>query len=199
MLALQGGVQEHLEMLAKLPEVNPVAVKKEQELREIDGLILPGGESTTIGKLLDIFALKQVIIEEAKAGLPIWGTCAGLILLAKEIEGAAESYLNLMEITVKRNAYGNQLASFKSEAVIPKLTEDKIPLVFIRAPFVTAVGNNTEVLLELKGKIVAVEEGNLLATSFHPELSTDLTMHRYFVDKVSNSLEKMNELQMRLG
>lgn len=199
MLDLQGGVREHLEMLAKLPGVNPVAVKKEQELREIDGLILPGGESTTMGKLLDIFDLKQIIIERAKAGLPIWGTCAGMILLAKEIEGAAESYLNLMEITVKRNAYGNQLASFKSQAVIPKLAEDKIPLVFIRAPFVTAVGKNTEVLLELKEKIVAVEEDNLLATSFHPELTTDLNMHRYFADKVLDSLEKMNELQMKLG
>lgn len=182
-LSFQGGVAEHLDLLKQIPDVTPVPVKKKEDFAQLDGLILPGGESTTISKLLNIFDIKDTILDLAHQGLPIWGTCAGMILLAKEIEGE-ESHLNLMDITVKRNGYGNQLDSFNTMEIIPKVSDEKIPLVFVRAPYISRVGAEVDVLLELDGKIVAVEEKNLLATSFHPELAQDLTMHKYFVEKI---------------
>ncbi|WP_027340709.1 pyridoxal 5'-phosphate synthase glutaminase subunit PdxT [Halonatronum saccharophilum] len=185
-LSLQGGVEEHLELLSQIEGVEPLAVKKKDDILKVDGLILPGGESTTIGKLLDIFDLKDTIVSRANAGIPLWGTCAGMILLAKEIDGE-KSHLNLMDIKVRRNGYGNQLDSFKREVSIPKVSNKAIPLVFIRAPFVEEVGPSTEILLKLDGKIVGVEEENLLATSFHPELENDLSFHKYFVNKVKKS------------
>ncbi|SDC76990.1 MULTISPECIES: pyridoxal 5'-phosphate synthase glutaminase subunit PdxT [unclassified Candidatus Frackibacter] len=188
-LSLQGGVEEHLDLLNQIPKITPLPVKKKEEFADLDGLILPGGESTTLNKLLNIFKIKEPIIELAKQGLPIWGTCAGMILMAKEIKGQDNSHLNLMDITVKRNGYGNQLASFKTEAVIPKIAKQKIPLVFIRAPYISEVRANVEVLLKLDDKIVAAEQNNLLVTSFHPELDQDLTMHRYFVEKVRQNID----------
>ncbi|OCL28006.1 glutamine amidotransferase subunit PdxT [Orenia metallireducens] len=187
-LSLQGGVAEHLEVLNQIPDVFPLSVKKKEDFVDLDGLILPGGESTTLGKLLTIFDLKDTIIDLAKRGLPIWGTCAGMILLAKEIDGE-DSHLNLMDISVKRNGYGNQLASFKTMKLIPKISDAEIPLVFIRAPYINQVTNDVEVLLELDNKIVAVEQDNLLATSFHPELAEDLRVHEYFINKVRKSIE----------
>jgi 5'-phosphate synthase pdxT subunit len=187
-LSLQGGVAEHLEVLNQIPDVFPLSVKKKEDFVDLDGLILPGGESTTLGKLLTIFDLKDAIIDLAKRGLPIWGTCAGMILLAKEIDGE-DSHLNLMDISVKRNGYGNQLASFKTMKLIPKISDTEIPLVFIRAPYINQVTNDVEVLLELDNKIVAVEQDNLLATSFHPELAEDLRVHEYFINKVRKSIE----------
>ncbi|GAB6100555.1 pyridoxal 5'-phosphate synthase glutaminase subunit PdxT [Halanaerocella petrolearia] len=186
-LDLQGGVKEHLELLEQIPNVTPFPVKKKEEFNKLDGLILPGGESTTMGKLLNIFNLKEPIIELANKGVPIWGTCAGMILLAKEIEDG-DSHLNLMNTSIKRNGYGSQLDSFKTTAIIPQVTDKEIPLVFIRAPYATKTSNNVEILLKLKDKIVAMEEDNLLATSFHPELEGDLSFHQYFVDKVKSYL-----------
>ncbi|GAB6137547.1 pyridoxal 5'-phosphate synthase glutaminase subunit PdxT [Halanaerobaculum tunisiense] len=186
-LSFQGGVTEHLNLLDQIPDVTPLAVKKKKDFSTLDGLILPGGESTTINKLLNIFGLQETIIQLAQQGIPIWGTCAGMILLADRLT-SGPGYLRLMDITVKRNAYGNQLDSFKTKTQIPKLTDKKIPLVFIRAPYVTQVGPQVEVLLQLQDQIVAIEEDNLLATSFHPELATDLTIHRYFVEKVKKSI-----------
>lgn len=187
-LALQGSVEEHLELLEQIPEVNAFPIKKKNELNNIDGLILPGGESTTIGKLINIFNLKEPLIKLAKSGTPFWGTCAGMILLAKNIVNQNGSHLNLMDITVKRNAYGNQLASFKTEKVIPAISDKKLPLVFIRAPYIVNSGPEVEVLLKIDDNIVAAEEKNLLVTSFHPELDEDSTIHRYFVNKVKENL-----------
>jgi len=187
-LSLQGGVAEHLNMLSQIADVSPLSVKKKDDFADLDGLILPGGESTTLGKLLNIFDLKDTIIDLAKRGLPIWGTCAGMILLAKEVDGE-DSHLNLMDISVKRNGYGNQLASFKTMELIPKISKQEIPLIFIRAPYINRVTNNVDILLELDNKIVAVEQNNLLATSFHPELAEDLRVHEYFVNKVRASVK----------
>jgi len=186
-LSLQGGVAEHLNLLSQINNISPLPVKKKEDFRDLDGFILPGGESTTLAKLIDIFDLKDTIIDLNKRGVPIWGTCAGMILLAKEIDGE-DSHLNLMDISVRRNGYGNQLASFKTMEVIPKISDQEIPLVFIRAPYVSKVEGEAEILLELDNKIVAVEQDNLLATSFHPELAEDLTIHKYFIEKVRRSI-----------
>nr|WP_245547434.1 pyridoxal 5'-phosphate synthase glutaminase subunit PdxT [Halobacteroides halobius] len=185
-LDLQGGVAEHLKSLEQIPEVNPIPVKKKEKLNNLDGLILPGGESTTMGKLINIFNLKEPIIKLAKQGTPIWGTCAGMILLAQKIKDET-NHLGLMNITVQRNGYGNQLDSFVVKKAIPEISDKKIPLVFIRAPYITEVGPKAKILLKLNNKIVAVEEDNLLVTSFHPELEDDLTMHHYFIEKIKNN------------
>ena len=182
-LDLQGGVREHLQLLSKIPNIKPLAVKKKKDFPSLNGLILPGGESTAINNLLNTFKLKKTIINLANSGTPIWGTCAGMILLAKEVLGEKRNFLNLMDITVKRNAYGNQLGSFKTKQLIPALSEEKLPLVFIRAPYIVAKKDKVNTLLELNGKIVAAEQDNLLATSFHPELTNNLSVHEYFVNK----------------
>ncbi|SJZ51447.1 pyridoxal 5'-phosphate synthase glutaminase subunit PdxT [Selenihalanaerobacter shriftii] len=187
-LSLQGSVEEHLDLLDKIPEVTPLPIKKKEEFKDLDGLILPGGESTTLSKLIHIFEIRKNIIKLAQQGIPIWGTCAGMILMAKQIHGQKNSHLDLIDITVRRNGYGNQLASFKTKAIIPKLSKQKIPLIFIRAPYITEVNSNVEVLLEIDDKIVAVEQNNLLATSFHPELDDDLTVHQYFVQKIKQNI-----------
>lgn len=187
-LALQGAVEEHLNCLSLLPEVNGIEVKKAEELNSVDGLILPGGESTTIGKLLREFELTPLLIDKIKAGMPVWGTCAGMILLAKSIVDQTDCHLGVMDICVRRNAYGSQLNSFATEIVLPKICTYPIPLVFIRAPYVEDVGPNVEILATVDNKIVAVEEKNMLATSFHPELTNNLTFHNYFAEKVRKSL-----------
>ncbi|MGM0369132.1 MAG: pyridoxal 5'-phosphate synthase glutaminase subunit PdxT [Bacillota bacterium] len=183
-LDLQGGVREHINSLNQLPNVIPLAVKKKQDFLDLDGLILPGGESTTIGKLINIFALKDTILDLAHSSVPIWGTCAGMILLAKKISNTATKHLELMDITVTRNAYGNQLASFKTKKVIHQIREEEIPLVFIRAPHIIEKNNNVQSLLKINDKIVAAEQDNFLATSFHPELTTNTAVHNYFLQKV---------------
>lgn len=184
-LGLQGSVIEHTTMLERLEDVIPIQVKTLEELDIIDGLILPGGESTTIGRLIVDYNLKDKIIERAHAGMPIWGTCAGMILLAKHIVNDDKVHLGLMDIYVRRNAYGSQLDSFKTTMVIPQVSDHPMPLVFIRAPYVEKVEGDAKVLAELDGKIIAAQQGNLLATSFHPELTEDLTFHRYFADIVA--------------
>lgn len=183
-LALQGGVEEHLTLLESFSEVVVSPVKKRNELTKLDGLIIPGGESTTIGRLMEVFDLKETLIKLGREGVPIWGTCAGMIMLATDIIGEEENHLGLMDIQVKRNGYGNQLSSFRTEAEVPAVAEESLPLVFIRAPYVTEVGSEVEVLARVNENIVAVEEKNFLATSFHPELTTNVKFHQYFVDKV---------------
>ncbi|CQR70783.1 Glutamine amidotransferase subunit PdxT [Sporomusa ovata DSM 2662] len=182
-LALQGAVQEHLDCLHSLPGVTGIAVKKAADLNGIDGLILPGGESTAIGKLLQEFQLTPLLIAKIRAGLPVWGTCAGMILLAKTIVDQPSCHLGLMDITVQRNAYGSQLNSFTTNALIPAVSSAPLPLVFIRAPYVAKAGPNVKVLATVADKIVAVEQGNMLATAFHPELTGNLEFHKYFVAK----------------
>jgi len=178
-LALQGSVCEHINLLNQLPDVTSMEVKTQKDLEEVDGIILPGGESTTISKLLKDFSLHEPLKERIQNGLPVWGTCAGLILLAKNIVGESP-HLGVMDITVHRNAYGRQIDSFMDSHAIPPISETPIPLVFIRAPWIESVGENVRTLLTLEGHIVAAQEGNRLATSFHPELTANTAFHAYF-------------------
>ena len=179
-LALQGSFSEHLTKLAQLTEVLPVAVKTAADLEQVDRLILPGGESTAISRLLQRTGLSELLKRRGKEGLPVWGTCAGLILLAKNIVGK-QPHLGVMDITVRRNAYGSQLDSFSCRQLLPALGAEPLPLVFIRAPWIERVGEQTEILGEYAGHIIAARQGKLLATSFHPELTDSDAVYRYFL------------------
>lgn len=183
-LAVQGAVAEHLELLNQIPDVCAQEVKYLDELNEIDGLIIPGGESTAIGRLLRDFNLLQPLKERILNGMPVWGTCAGMILLAKSLENDPTVHLGVMDITVERNAYGRQLGSFTTEVEIEKISSNKIPLVFIRAPYVTQVKSDVDILLEVNDHIVACQQKQMLATSFHPELTKDTSFHRYFINMI---------------
>lgn len=183
-LAIQGAVAEHLELLNQIPDVCAQEVKYLGELNEIDGLIIPGGESTAIGRLLRDFNLLQPLKERILNGMPVWGTCAGMILLAKSLENDPTVHLGVMDITVERNAYGRQLGSFTTEVEIEKISSNKIPLVFIRAPYVTQVKSDVDILLEVNDHIVACQQKQMLATSFHPELTKDTSFHRYFINMI---------------
>ncbi len=182
-LALQGGVEEHINHLKSLG-CEAVEVRKVEELDNIDGIILPGGESTTIGKLLKKTGIFDKLREKIVNGFPVWGTCAGMILLAKNIENDEVRHLQTMDITVKRNAYGRQIDSFIVEQKIEGVSKETIPLVFIRAPYITKVESNVEVICKVNDNIVAARQGNMLVTSFHPELTKNLEMHRYFIDNI---------------
>jgi len=182
-LALQGAFREHIDIIGFLGHKG-VEIRKVEDLNSIDGLILPGGESTAIGKLLVDFKIKEILIQKIRDGLPVWGTCAGMILLAREIANDKTTHLSLMDIVVRRNGYGRQLGSFKIDGVF-KGIENKIPMVFIRAPYIESVGKGVEILGEIDGKIVAARENNLLATSYHPELTDNLETHRYFINMMN--------------
>lgn len=184
-LAVQGAVEEHIKLLSQLDDVNPILVKYEDELDKIDGLIIPGGESTAIGRLLRDFKLLKPLRKKIKEGLPVFGTCAGMIVLAKSLVKDPTVHLGLMDIEVERNAYGRQLGSFKTDVEIEMVSTSKIPLVFIRAPYVTKVGPEVSVILELDNHIVACRQDNMLVTSFHPELTDDLSFHQYFVNMIN--------------
>jgi 5'-phosphate synthase pdxT subunit len=183
-LALQGSVEEHISILKKLEGIEPIKVKTREELMEVDRLIIPGGESTTMGKLLRDFNLLNPLVDRIKDSMPVWGTCAGMILLAKKIEGSPEGHLMVMDIQVRRNAYGRQIYSFMTRKVIPEFSNEKIPLIFIRAPYITEIGKNVTPLLELDGHILAAKQENMLATSFHPELTNNTVVHDYFCNKM---------------
>jgi pyridoxal 5'-phosphate synthase pdxT subunit len=183
-LALQGSVAEHMHKLQELHNVEAVAVKTTGDMRTVDGIILPGGESTAIGKLLNEFGLHALLKRRIEDGFPAWGTCAGLILLAKEIDGESP-HLAAMDIRVRRNAYGTQVDSFTTESVIPAVSRGPIDLVFIRAPWIEEAKSGVEVLCALDGHIVAARQGNMLATSFHPELTRDPRFHNYFLQCLS--------------
>ncbi|MDD4084819.1 MAG: pyridoxal 5'-phosphate synthase glutaminase subunit PdxT [Acholeplasmataceae bacterium] len=179
-LALQGSFAEHLQILGRIPGIEATAVKTIDELNAVDRLILPGGESTAIGKLLVKTGMFPVLRQRIGEGLPVWGTCAGLILLAHEIVGETP-YLDVMNITVRRNAYGSQLDSFCCEQIIPAFGSDPLPLVFIRAPWIEKAGQEVEVLAGHDGRIIAAKQGRLLVTSFHPELTDDKKVYNYFL------------------
>ncbi|WP_346929798.1 pyridoxal 5'-phosphate synthase glutaminase subunit PdxT [Clostridium sp.] len=179
-LDLQGAVKEHVDRINNISGATALRVKNRADLEAIDGLIIPGGESTTIGKLLRDFHMISPLKSKIENGLPVWGTCAGMIILAKSILGSDYSHLGVMDIEVRRNAYGSQLDSFITDEIVKDVSEEKIPLVFIRAPYVEKVHEGVQVLCKLKDKIVACKQENMLATSFHPELTKDLTMHKYF-------------------
>lgn len=183
-LALQGSFAEHIQTLKRIDGVIPIMVKSISDLEVVSGLILPGGESTTIGKLLKEYEIAVPIKERVMNGMPIWGTCAGMILMAKQIIGESCSHLGIMDIAVRRNAYGSQLDSFQTTAVIPQVSTDEIPLVFIRAPWVENVSQNVRILAVADKKIVAVQQNNMLATAFHPELTLSSAFHKYFFEMV---------------
>lgn len=180
-LALQGGVIEHRHHLSALG-VASREVRYPADLRGLRGLILPGGESTCLGRLLRITGLGEAIVRaHREEGLRLWGTCAGAILLAREIVGESP-HLGLLDITIRRNAFGSQLDSFQTTASVPAVSAEPLPLVFIRAPQIVAAGPGVSVLLRMDGYIAAVEgPGGILATVFHPELADSLAFHRYFV------------------
>ncbi|MES5134948.1 pyridoxal 5'-phosphate synthase glutaminase subunit PdxT [Prevotella amnii] len=187
-LALQGAFLEHEEMLQRLG-VDFFEIRKLSDWQQSkDALIIPGGESTTIGKLLVDLGLQTPIRRSIEEGLPVFGTCAGLILLAKNVEGDSEnthtqSQLAVMDITAMRNAYGRQLGSFYTIAPFEGIDED-VPMTFIRAPFIKKVGSKVKVLSVVNGNIVAARERNMLVTSFHPELNSDTRIHQYFLDMI---------------
>lgn len=200
-LALQGDFAEHAEMIRRCG-AEAVLVKHGHQLDAIDGLIIPGGESTTIAKLTatlpsvvssrdgasaksnDIF---DRILDRAKGGMPIYGTCMGTIFLAREIEGSTQGRLALMNIKVRRNAFGPQKFSREEAVSIPALGPEPFPIVFIRGPIITGVGAGVDVLASVPEGIVMARQGNLLATAFHPELTDDLRVHEYFTTMVQES------------
>lgn len=179
-LSIQGGVIEHINHIKALG-TEAVEIKKINDLEDIDGLILPGGESTAIGKVLRERNMLKPIREKILSGLSVWGTCAGMILLAKEIDNEESTYLSIMDIKVRRNAYGSQIDSFQTEAIIDEISKEPIPLIFIRAPYIIDVGADVKSLHKLNGNVVAAKKDNILVTSFHPELTDSLIFHKYFL------------------
>lgn len=178
-LALQGAVREHLRHI-ELSGHEGISVKRVEQLEEIDGLILPGGESTTLRRLMNLYGFKEALVN---SDLPMFGTCAGLIVLAQDIVGE-EGYLQKLDITVERNSFGRQVDSFEAELDIKGIADD-IEAVFIRAPHIEKVNSdNVEILSTVDDKIVAVKEGNYLGVSFHPELTDDYRVTQYFIDHI---------------
>ena len=193
-LALQGDVREHIQSLSDCG-VEALAVKTKSEIQSIDGLVIPGGESTTIAKLARSFNLFDLISDRIKSGMPTYGSCAGMILLANSIKDAIEGQESFggIDMVVRRNAFGRQVDSFETDLKFKGITEPKIRAVFIRAPWVESVGGDVEVLAEVADPAgvnhpVAVRQGNLLATSFHPELTGDNRVHKYFVENMCQEL-----------
>ncbi|MGY1618433.1 pyridoxal 5'-phosphate synthase glutaminase subunit PdxT [Geodermatophilus sp. SYSU D00691] len=193
-LALQGDVREHLAAV-RAQGAEAVPVRRPEELAAVDGLVLPGGESTTIAKLADRFGLLGPLRAAVAGGLPVYGSCAGMILLADRLLDAppGQPTIGGLDVTVRRNAFGRQVDSFESDVVVAGLTGGPVHAVFIRAPWVEEAGERVEVLGRVEGgpadgRIVAVRQGNLVATSFHPELTGDRRVHALFVDLVRQNL-----------
>ncbi|WP_060885446.1 pyridoxal 5'-phosphate synthase glutaminase subunit PdxT [Streptomyces caniscabiei] len=184
-LALQGDVREHLVALAAADAVAR-PVRRPEELAEVDGLVIPGGESTTISKLAVLFGVMEPLRARVRVGLPVYGTCAGLIMLADKIldPRSGQETIGGIDMIVRRNAFGRQNESFEAAVDVKGVEGDPVEGVFIRAPWVESVGARTEVLAEHEGHVVAVRQGNALATSFHPELTGDHRLHALFVDMV---------------
>ena len=183
-LALQGDVREHSGMLARCG-ARAVIVKKTSQLTGLDGLIIPGGESTTMGKLVERYGFADAIRAEHARGMAIYGTCAGLILIAREtVEATGQPLLGLMDIVARRNAFGRQVASFEAALDAPALGAEPVVGVFIRAPWIELAGDDVEVLANHDGHIVMARQGRLLATAFHPELTEDERVHRFFLEEV---------------
>jgi 5'-phosphate synthase pdxT subunit len=179
-LALQGAFAEHIKILSDL-DVDVLPVRLPSDMGGVQALIIPGGESTTMSKLLHDYHLMGPIRNFIKRGLPVLGTCAGMVLLAQKITGAEVEPIGGMNIEIKRNAYGRQVESFEADLSIPALGERAFHGIFIRAPVVQEVGSNVEVLCQVRDTAVAVKQGNVLACAFHPELTNDLRFHKYFL------------------
>ena len=185
-LALQGDFREHLAVFEGLG-VDAVSVRRPEDLERVSGLVIPGGESSVMDKLSRMFGLAEPLKAAVASGLPVYGTCAGLIMLADSVRDAIDGQQTIggFDVVVRRNAFGSQLDSFETDLDVPALGEPPVHAVFIRAPVVESVGDSVTVLSALDdGRIVAVEQGNLLGTSFHPEITGETRFHRYFVDKV---------------
>ncbi|KHD84445.1 pyridoxal 5'-phosphate synthase glutaminase subunit PdxT [Heyndrickxia ginsengihumi] len=181
-LGLQGAVREHIQAIEACG-AEGIVLKKKEQLKEIDGLILPGGESTTMRRLIDTYDFLDELKDFAASGKPIFGTCAGLILLAKNIVGQDVAHIGAMDITVERNSFGRQRESFEESVRIDGIAED-FPAVFIRAPHIVETGKEVKVLAECRGRIVAVQQGNILGCSFHPELTDDTRLVEYFLNLI---------------
>jgi 5'-phosphate synthase pdxT subunit len=184
-LAAQGAFREHRLVLERCGAVVR-EVRCRQDLEGLDGLVIPGGESTAISCLLLRGDLFETLREKVAGGLATYGTCAGMILLAKEVVGGVPKPLGLMDIVVRRNAYGRQVDSFEAELVVPVLGPEPLPAVFIRAPYIEKVGDGVEVLATYDGRPVLARQGNCLVSSFHPELTDDPRLHQYFLNMIGN-------------
>ena len=188
-LALQGAVREHADALRAVG-AEPVFVRLPKDMESLDALILPGGESTTMRRLIDLYGLREPILAMARDGAPMLGTCAGMILMAKRLSDAEPPVLCLLDATVQRNAYGRQLDSFEADLDVPALGDEPLHGVFIRAPVVSELGPQVEVLArDDAGRPIAVRQGRVLATAFHPELTGDRRLHRLLVDMIPGSRE----------
>lgn len=189
-LALQGAFREHKKILRDLGAPTK-EIRQLKDLEGVDSLIIPGGESTTIGKLLVDLGLMEPLQEKIDQGMPVYGTCAGLILLAKNIENSSQARLGRMDVTVRRNAFGRQVDSFEADLPIKQLGQPDFPAVFIRAPVILDYDPNVQVLAQVEQdgqpRAVAVRQNNILASSFHPELTDDPRMHKYFLNMLSDS------------
>jgi pyridoxal 5'-phosphate synthase pdxT subunit len=191
-LGLQGAVIEHVRSIEACG-VEAVVVKKVEELADLDGLILPGGESTTMRKLIDKYGFMEPLKEFASKGKPMFGTCAGLILIAKDLVDYPEHHLGLFDVTVERNSFGRQRESFEADLSIQGLDEPFVG-VFIRAPHIVKAGENVEILAKHEGRIVAAREGQFLGCSFHPELTEDHRFTELFIEMVKKSVETKVEI-----
>ena len=192
-LALQGDVAEHLRHLETVG-ARAVPVRRRSELDAVDGLVLPGGESTAMSRLLDVYEMYTPVAERISGGMPVYGSCAGMILLASVVLDTRPdaSWFSAIDMTVRRNAFGRQVDSFEADLVVDALGPEPLRTVFIRAPWVETVGPDVEVLARVRASddddhVVAVRQGNALATSFHPEVTDDVRVHRYFLDMVRDA------------
>lgn len=187
-LALQGAVREHAKCLES-PGTEVIIVKKVEQLDDIDGLVFPGGESTTMRKLIDKYGFFEPLKQFGEQGKPIFGTCAGLILMSKQIVGQPEGHLGFMDMTVQRNAFGRQRESFETNLIVTGVGDD-VRSVFIRAPLIVEVDETVEILSKFNDEIVVAKQDHYLACSFHPELTDDHRFHQYFVEMVKQAKEK---------
>jgi len=192
-LALQGDVREHIDSLLSC-EVEALAVRRASEIESIDALVLPGGESTTIAQLAEVFGIFDLIKNKISNGMPVYGSCAGMILLADQILDAKEGQKSFggLDITVRRNAFGRQVDSFESDISFNDGSDELIRAVFIRAPWVEKVSDSVQILASIDNHPVAVRSKTALATSFHPEITGDHRVHRYFIEQVARpALQKV--------
>jgi len=187
-LALQGAVREHLEMIERCG-ARGVGIKRPSGLNGVNGLIIPGGESTTIGKLIDEYDFAPELKRLGRSGTPVYGTCAGLIILSRRVKGSHGSVLGLADVTVERNAFGRQVDSFERDILVRGITEEDRPFraVFIRAPVIEEAGPGVEVMASLEEGVVMAREGTFLLGAFHPELTDDARIHRYFLEMVEQA------------
>ena len=191
-LAVQGAFREHRQVLEKLG-AEVVEVRSKNDLEGIEGLIIPGGESTAIGKQMEMDGFGERIVQMAQAGCPIFGTCAGMILLSKRIEQSKQYSLGLLDTLVRRNAFGRQVASFEADLPVKGFQGKELRAVFIRAPYVLEADPQVEILAKYEDKIVFVRQGNILATAFHPELTEDTRVHEYFLKMVPDKADRKEQ------